>query len=200
MGEGAGIRWWKALFPFPFQTEAWVTYNHWRTIRIYLEQLHEKRDPDENLTWFVFYLLKMMPANPKHTYPFPILRYWVDSILSLRSYKKSFKLAKGFGMKYNASNSLCISCNHLEPCKMQHPTIWAMKMAFYASVKCQCQMPIEWDPVCPGAVLLNWWSTRHQKVVPETRGNTYICSCAAGRAVSIGRALAGIQCPIHVRV
>lgn len=147
----AGIHWWKALFPFFFQTEAWVTYSNWRAVRIYLEWSHEKRYPCENLIWFILYLLKIITANLKHATPFSVwvmeriwFSFWEATTLYLKAfqYKKSFKLTKGFDMKYNTSNSLCISSSHLDPRKVQHPTSWAMKIALYLSIKGKCQMPV----------------------------------------------------------
>lgn len=47
------------------------------------------------------------------------LQYFTSKGFSI---KKSFKFVKGFGMRYNTSNSLCTLYSHLDPYKMQHPS------------------------------------------------------------------------------
>lgn len=148
-----------------------------------------------------------MTETSKHPL-FPVLRYQVDLVISVRNYispqrvlvQKVTEVHKGFGMKYSTSNSLCISCSHLYLSKKLHATTWEIKISFYVSIKSHFQMPIEWDPVYPGALVLNRWSARHEKVILEMPGNTHTCSCAARRSVSVGRALPGNQCPIHFSV
>lgn len=139
-GWGVGIQSQKALFHFLFQTEAWVTYIYGRTIRIYLEESHEKTYPGENLTWFVFYLLKIMPANSKLMFPFPVLRYWVNLIISLRSYNISPQRVLVLKSHSSLLKALAWDTTHL--------TLFAPCIVIWTHIKCNIHLSNE-DCILP---------------------------------------------------